>query len=240
MVKPILGSCGKNLAPRRACRTALRGSGGGARGARGRAGGRRRRNGMTLRWVCVFCGSSPGHSPAYLAAAGAMGRELAGRGLGLVYGGGRTGLMGAVADAALAAGGQVLGVIPRGLQVREVAHAGVTELRVVGSMHERKAAMAERADAFVALPGGMGTLEETAEALTWSQLGIHAKPVGLLDVAGYWAPLTGFLDHAVAEGFLRPDHRALCLVAGAPGALLDRLAAWEAPPGERWLGAGEG
>lgn len=195
---------------------------------------------MALQRVCVFCGSSPGARPVYRQAAAALGAAVARRGLGLVYGGGHTGLMGTVADAALAAGGRVVGVIPRGLQVREVAHRALTELRVVGSMHERKAAMAAHADAFVAMPGGMGTLEETAEALTWSQLGIHRKPVGLLDVAGYFGPLVAFLDHAVAEGFLRPEHRALCLVEREPAALLDRLAAWAPPPGERWLGADEG
>ena len=188
-----------------------------------------------MRRVCVFCGSSSGASPVYLEAARAMGRTLAGRGLGLVYGGGSVGLMGAVADAALAAGGEVVGVIPRALQLRELAHARLTTLHVVGSMHERKARMAELADGFVALPGGMGTLEELAEILTWAQLGLHARPVGLIDVAGYFGPLVAFFDRAVAEGFLRPEHRRLLAVGEEPGALLDRFEAWRPPPVERWI-----
>jgi uncharacterized protein (TIGR00730 family) len=154
---------------------------------------------------------------------------LAARELGLVYGGSSIGLMGVLADAALAAGAEVQGVIPRALEEREIGHRGLTRLHVVGSMHERKATMASLADAFVALPGGMGTLEELAETLTWSMLGLHAKPVGLLDVGGYWAPLVSFFDHAVAEGFLRPEHRALVLADDDPARLLDRLAAWRAP-----------
>jgi hypothetical protein len=193
-------------------------------------------SGMALSRVCVFCGSSSGTDPAYRQAAVDLGRSLARRGLGLVFGGGHVGLMGAVADAVLAAGGQVIGVIPRGLERRELGHQGLTELRVVGSMHERKATMVDLADAFAALPGGMGTLEETAEILTWAQLGIHAKPVGLLDVAGYWRTLIAFLDHAVAEGFLRPEDRALLLVEREAEALLDRMAAWRAPAAERWIG----
>ena len=148
-----------------------------------------------------------------------MGQTLARRGLGLVYGGGSVGLMGAVADAALAAGGEVIGVIPEVLQIRELAHRSLTTLHVVGSMHERKALMAELSDGFVALPGGMGTLEELSEVLTWAQLGLHARPIGLLDVAGYYQPLADFLDRAVGAGFLRPAHRAL----------LDRFAAWRGP-----------
>ena len=183
----------------------------------------------------MFCGSSAGTSPAYLDAARAMGRTLAKRGMGLVYGGGSVGLMGAVADAALGAGGEVIGVIPRALQLRELAHAGLTTLHVVGSMHERKARMAELAHGFVALPGGMGTLEELAEILTWAQLGLHARPTGLLDVAGYYRPLISFFDRAVAEGFLRPEHRALLVVAEEPAALLDRFAAWQPPAVQRWI-----
>jgi uncharacterized protein (TIGR00730 family) len=155
-----------------------------------------------------------------------MGRTLAGRGLELVYGGGSVGLMGRLADAALAAGGRVVGVIPGVLRDRELAHRGLTELLVVGSMHQRKARMAELSDAFVALPGGMGTLEELAEILTWAQLGLHQRPVGLLDVAGYYGPLIAFFDQARDAGFLRPEHRDLLTVGGDPGALLDRLAAW--------------
>jgi uncharacterized protein (TIGR00730 family) len=192
-----------------------------------------------MKRVCVFCGSSAGARASYRAAAESLGRALVRRGLGLVYGGGHVGLMGALADAALSAGGEVVGVIPRGLEAREVGHRGLTELRVVGSMHERKAAMAGLADAFLALPGGMGTLEETAEALTWAQLGIHRKPVGLLDVEGFFGPLVAFLDHAQAEGFLRPEHRRLCLVERDPEALLDRLSAWRAPELQAWLDASE-
>jgi uncharacterized protein (TIGR00730 family) len=188
-----------------------------------------------MRRVCVFCGSSPGTNPAYLDAARAMGRALAERKIGLVYGGGSTGLMGAVADAALAAGGEVVGVIPRALQLRELAHTGLTHLHVVGSMHERKSRMAELAQGFVALPGGLGTLEELAEILTWAQLGLHARPVGLLDVAGFWAPIVAFVDHAVQEGFVRPENRQLLTVAADPAALLDRFEAWKPVAVERWI-----
>ncbi len=188
-----------------------------------------------MKRVCVFCGSSSGTNPLYVDAARRMGRTLARRGIGLVYGGGGTGLMGEVADAALAAGGEVVGVIPRALQLRELAHDGLTELHVVGSMHERKAKMAELAHGFVALPGGMGTLEEFAEVLTWAQLGLHERPCGLLDVAGYYRPLVAFFDHAEAEGFLRPEHRRLVLSAEEPDALLDRFAAWEPPKLRKWI-----
>lgn len=182
-----------------------------------------------MKRICVFCGSSSGNDPRYLEAAQAMGRVLADRGLGLVYGGGSVGLMGAVADAALAAGAEVIGVIPRVLQIRELAHRSLTTLHVVDSMHQRKALMAELSDGFVALPGGMGTLEELSEVLTWAQLGLHARPVGLLDVAGYYRPLATFFDQAVTAGFLRPVHRGLLLVGEEPAALLDQLAAWRGP-----------
>jgi uncharacterized protein (TIGR00730 family) len=188
-----------------------------------------------MKRVCVFCGSSPGNRDVYLEAARATGRALAERGIELVYGGGSVGLMGAVADAVLDAGGAVTGVIPRALELRELAHRRLTTLHVVGSMHERKARMAELADGFVALPGGMGTLEELAEILTWAQLGLHARPVGLLDAAGYYRPLIQFFDRAVAEGFLRPEHRRLLLVGPEPGPLLDRFAGWAPPPVERWI-----
>ncbi len=186
-----------------------------------------------MKRICVFCGSSSGNDPRYLEAAQAMGRVLADRGLGLVYGGGSVGLMGAVADAALAAGGEVIGVIPRVLQIRELAHRSLTTLHVVDSMHQRKALMAELSDGFVALPGGMGTLEELSEVLTWAQLGLHARPVGLLDVAGYYRPLATFFDQAVTAGFLRPVHRRLLLVGEEPAALLDQLAAWRGPAQEQ-------
>src|SRR3712207_1163783 len=156
--------------------------------------------------VCVYCGSSPGARPEYRAAARDLGTHLAQSGIGVVYGGGKVGLMGAVADAARDAGGEVIGVIPRALWEREVGHRGLDDLRVVASMHERKALMADLSDAFVALPGGVGTLEELVEAMTWTQLGIHDKPCGLLDAGGYYRHLVAFLDHAVEERFLRPEH----------------------------------
>jgi len=188
-----------------------------------------------MRRLCVFCGSSPGARAEYRAAAEAMGVALARRGIGLVTGGGRVGLMGVVADAALAAGGAVIGVIPEALVAWEVAHAGLTELRVVGSMHERKALMADLSDAFAALPGGFGTLEEYCEVLTWSQLGLHAKACGLVNVAGYFDPLLAMFDRAVAERFLRPEHRALVLAAPDPERLIDQLAAYRPPALEKWI-----
>ncbi len=192
-----------------------------------------------MRRICVYCGSSPGARPGYRQAAEELGRVLAGRGIGLVYGGGNVGLMGAVADAALAAGGQVTGVIPRALEAREVAHTGLDDLRVVGSMHERKALMADLADAFVALPGGVGTLEELVEVMTWTQLGVHAKPCGLLDVEGFYDHLLAFLDHAVQERFLRAEHRALLVHAGSAPELLDAFAAWEPPGLDKWIDRGQ-
>jgi uncharacterized protein (TIGR00730 family) len=182
-----------------------------------------------MKRVCVFAGSRPGNGDGHLTAARELGRTLAARGLGLVYGGGRAGLMGALADAALEGGGQVIGVIPDHMAARDLAHPGLSELRVVGSMHERKATMARLADAFVALPGGLGTLEESFEALTWTQLGLHAKPFGFLDAGGYYADLLSFLDHATEQRFMAPEHRALVLVAGGPDALLDALAAFRPP-----------
>ena len=181
--------------------------------------------------ICVFCGASPGADPRYVEAATATGRTLAERGIRLVYGGGRLGLMGAIADAALAAGGEVVGVIPRGLVDRELAHAGLTELRVVTTLHERKARMADLADAFITLPGGLGTLEELAEVLSWAQLDLHAKPVGLLEVGGYFGPLVAFLDRAVVEGFVAPRHRGLLLHDDDLERLLARFDAWEPPAG---------
>ena len=189
-----------------------------------------------MRRICVFCGSAEGARPAYRDAARALGRELATRGLGLVYGGGSVGLMGVLADTVLAEGGEVIGVIPGPLATRELAHTGLTELRVVGSMHERKATMARLSDGFVALPGGLGTLEETLEVLTWTQLGIHRKPVGVLNVAGYWDGLEGMLAHAVREGFVRREYAALLLFGTSAPELLDRFAAWRAPAIPRaWL-----
>jgi uncharacterized protein (TIGR00730 family) len=188
-----------------------------------------------MKRVCIFCGSSAGARPAYAASAEALGAELARRGLGLVYGGGAVGLMGIVADSALAAGGEVMGVIPQALVAKEIGHRGLSELRVVGSMHERKALMAELSDAFVALPGGLGTLEEFCEILTWSQLGLHRKPFGLLNVEGYYDGLLGFFDHAVAERFVYPEHRAMVLEEGEAGALLERLASYVPPVMDKWI-----
>jgi hypothetical protein len=176
-----------------------------------------------VRRICVFCGASSGRFPAYAAAARSVGTALAGRGIGLVYGGGRVGLMGVVADAALAGGGEVIGVIPQELVDRELAHAGLTELHVVGSLHERKARMAEMADGFIALPGGFGTLDELFEQLTWSQLGLHSKPIGLFDVEDYWRPLIALARHATEEGFVRESDLAAIAVGGDPEGLLDRL-----------------
>jgi uncharacterized protein (TIGR00730 family) len=173
--------------------------------------------------VCVFCGASSGGRSTYAAAARTFGEAAARRGVGIVYGGGKVGLMGAVADAALAAGGEVIGVIPEELVARELAHPGLTALHVVGSLHERKALMAELSDAFTALPGGFGTLDELMEQLTWSQLGLHAKPVGLLDVEGYWRPLIALARHATEEGFVRQADLAAIAVAEDPDALLDAL-----------------
>jgi uncharacterized protein (TIGR00730 family) len=189
-----------------------------------------------MRRVCVYCGSSPGRDPAYREAAVALVRTLAERGLGVVYGGAHVGLMGVVADEALAAGAEVIGVIPQALVDREIAHTGLDDLRVVGSMHERKAQMAELADAFVALPGGLGTLEELFEVATWAQLGLHVKPCGLLNVLGYYDGLAGMLDHAVAERFLRPENRAIITVEADPGAMIDALAAWQPPARvDKWI-----
>jgi uncharacterized protein (TIGR00730 family) len=185
--------------------------------------------------VCVFCGSNAGADPAYVAAAEAVGAGLAGRGVRVVYGGGRVGLMGALADAARAEGGEVVGVMPRQMVEREIGHTGLDDLRVVGSMHERKALMVELADGFITLPGGIGTLEETFEVFTWAQLGLHAKPLGLLDVRGYYEPLAAFLDHAVEQRFLRPETRAMLTVAESFEALMDRLETWEPVTLHKWI-----
>jgi uncharacterized protein (TIGR00730 family) len=188
-----------------------------------------------VRRVCVFCGSNVGARPVYGELAVALGQEIARRGLGLVYGGGDVGLMGVVADACLDAGGEVVGVMPEALAAKEIAHRGLTELRVVASMHERKAAMADLADGFVALPGGFGTLEEFFEVVTWTQLGVHQKPCGLLDVDGYFGPLLALIERAVADGFIRARHRDLVLTSSEPGDLLDRLEAWVPVGLSKWL-----
>ena len=190
--------------------------------------------------LCIFCGSSPGADPAYTEATEELGALLAGEGVGVVYGGGGVGLMGKLADAVLAAEGEITGVIPRSLVDREIGHRGVADLRVVDSMHERKALMAELADAFVALPGGVGTLEELIEVFTWSQLGLHRKPCALLDVEGYYEGLTAFLDHAVQERFLTKEYRATLIGEREPAGLLERLRAYE--PGTvapKWIARAE-
>jgi uncharacterized protein (TIGR00730 family) len=189
--------------------------------------------------VCVFCGSSVGSNLAYAEAARAMGRTLVARGASLVYGGGQVGLMGVLADAVLAAGGEVIGVIPHALNAREIAHTGLTKLYVVDSMHERKAMMAAMSDAFVALPGGFGTYEEFFEAVTWTQLGVHKKPCGLLNVAGFYDPVIEFLDRAVREAFIRPQHRAAIVVDADPAALLDSLKHLTLPDVPKWIGLAE-
>jgi uncharacterized protein (TIGR00730 family) len=181
--------------------------------------------------LCVFCGSAPGGRAVYANAARVLATALLHRGLGLVYGGGSVGLMGILADAVLAEGGEVIGVLPRGLARKEYAHGRLTELHLVGSMHERKALMASLADGFVALPGGLGTLEELAEVLSWAQLDLHAKPIGLLDVGGYFAELEAFLDHALAEGFVAERHRRLLLVDDDIDRLLTAFADWRPPVG---------
>lgn len=192
-----------------------------------------------MRSICVYCGSSSGFDSTYIDAARAFGALLGRRGLNVVYGGGDVGLMGAVADATLAAGGEVVGVIPQGLVDREVAHGGLTELHIVHSMHERKALMAELSDAFVALPGGLGTLEELFEILTWAQLGLHHKPVGILNVAGYYDALVAFVDHTVEAGFVRPQHRELFVAHDNAEALLAAMDDWTPQPIRKWLGMDE-
>ena len=188
-----------------------------------------------MKSVCVFCGGNPGRNPAYLAAARGLGAELANGGLELVYGGATVGLMGAVADAALAHGGEVFGVIPESIAAREIAHLGITKLSVVGSMHERKAQMAARADAFIALPGGFGTLDELFEILTWAQLGLHRKPVAVLNIASYFDGLLTFLDHAADEQLLRAEYRAMLLVDSDPARLLARMRAHTPPAVPVWI-----
>ncbi|MFT7461774.1 MAG: hypothetical protein ACI9EF_000108 [Pseudohongiellaceae bacterium] len=187
-----------------------------------------------MKRVCVYCGSNPGTDPIFAESARALGREILARGWGMVFGGGSVGLMGIVADTVLEGGGEVLGVIPRELKERELGHRGCTKLHVVESMHERKFLMASLADGFVALPGGVGTLEEITEALTWTQLGVHAKPCGLLNIAGYWNPLTEMFDRFVASGFMKPSHRELLQQGETPAEILDALAAWEPREHRPW------
>jgi hypothetical protein len=188
-----------------------------------------------MRRICVFCGSKPGFDPAYVEHAKALGALLAERGIGLVYGGAAVGTMGAVADGALAAGGEVFGVLPEHMKRVEIAHAGLTELHIVADMHERKAKMAELSDGFLALPGGAGTLEELFEVWTWAQIDLHRKPIGLVDVGGFYQPLRVMVDHMVTEGFLSPEHRDMVAVDPDPRVLLDRFATYTPPSAGKWL-----
>jgi uncharacterized protein (TIGR00730 family) len=192
-----------------------------------------------IRSLCIFCGSNSGNDPAYANAARDFGALLAKSNIALVYGGGHVGLMGIVADAVLAGGGNAIGVIPRMLWDREVGHRNLTELHVVETMHDRKAMMASLSDAFVALPGGLGTLEEIFEVWTWAQLGIHSKPLGFLDALGFYAPLLSFLDGAVGAGFVRAQHRSMAIVDVDPASLLRRLSDYDPPTVEKWISAAE-
>jgi uncharacterized protein (TIGR00730 family) len=185
--------------------------------------------------ICVFCGSNPGARLEYAEAARAMGRLMAKENISLVFGGGSVGLMGTIADEVLACDGRVIGVIPSGLATKEIAHAGLTEQHVVDTMHERKRLMSDRSDAFIAMPGGMGTYEEFCEVLTWNQLGIHTKPCGLLNVRGFYDHFVRFLDHAVEERFLRREHRDIMVVDSDPAGLLTKLRDWRAPTVEKWM-----
>jgi uncharacterized protein (TIGR00730 family) len=189
-----------------------------------------------MRRLCVFCGSNSGGRSAYDACARQLGEALARRGLGLVYGGGHVGIMGTLADAALGAGGEAVGVIPQALVDKELAHGGLTQLHIVATMHQRKALMADLADGFIALPGGFGTADELFEILTWAQLGLHAKPIGLVNVAGYFNALLAWLDHTVREHFVRAEHRRLLLVAEDPGSVLDLVTRYRPPEARpKWL-----
>jgi uncharacterized protein (TIGR00730 family) len=188
-----------------------------------------------MKTICVFAGANLGTRDEYRTAAEDLGRTLAGRHIGVVYGGARIGLMGAMADAALAVDGNVVGVIPAALADREVAHDGLSDLRIVASMHERKATMADLSDGFIALPGGWGTLEELFEILTWAQLGLHQKPCGLLNVAGYFDRLLSFVEYSIDEGFLRREYGSIILVSSSPGALLDMMAVYRPLPLQKWI-----
>ena len=194
---------------------------------------------MHFHRICVFCGSSVGRRPAYRGAAEQLGALLVKRGIELVYGGGNIGLMGVLADTVLARGGRVIGVIPDFMMAKEIGHAGLTELRIVSSMHQRKAVMSDLADGFIALPGGLGTLEEFCEVITWSQLGLQSKPCGLLNVENYYSPLLELFDHAVREGFLREENRRLVMDAADPARLLKKMVAFKSTPVGKWIGPDE-
>jgi uncharacterized protein (TIGR00730 family) len=192
-----------------------------------------------LKRVCVFCGSNRGARPDYARAAETLAAHLVELGIAIVYGGGNVGLMGVVADAAMRAGGKVIGVIPEALFAKEIAHAGITDLRIVRSMHERKALMAELSDGFIALPGGWGTFDEFCEILTWAQLGLHRKPCGILNVEGYYDALLKMFDHSAAEGFLKPEYRRLVIAASDPAELIAKMRNYRAPSFDKWIEASE-
>ncbi len=192
-----------------------------------------------MKKICVYCGSSPGRRPEYIDSAKALARELLARHIGLIYGGASVGIMGEIADTVLAGGGEVIGVIPQSLVDKEVSHSGLTELKIVNSMHERKAVMAEISDGFIALPGGLGTIEELFEVLTWSQLGFHKKPCALLNIKQYYHSLSLFLDHAVKEKFVKPIHREMLLVEEDPAILLDAMKEYSPPAVDKWIGRNE-
>jgi len=188
-----------------------------------------------MKKLCVYCGSNPGRRPEYIAAARSLAEELLSRGIGLVYGGSNVGIMGELADTVLKSGGEVLGIIPQVLVDQEVSHTGLTELRIVNSMHERKAMMVELSDGFIALPVGLGTIEELLEVLTWAQLGFHQKPCALLNASGYYDHLSAFLDHMVEEGFVKDVHRSMLIIEKNPALLLDRFADYEPPRTNKWV-----
>lgn len=188
-----------------------------------------------MKSICVYCGSNFGERDSYLEAAQGLGVEMAKRGITLIYGGANVGLMGATADSVLAAGGKVIGVIPQAMVNKEIAHTGLSDLRVVGSMHERKSLMADLADAFIALPGGLGTLEEFCEVATWTQLGFHQKACGLLNVGGFYDGLLSFLNHATEEKFIRPEHRSIVLTGKEPVELIEKLIQFEVPKVHKWI-----
>lgn len=189
-----------------------------------------------MKRICVYCGSSMGKRPEYATAAKALGEAMVARNLGLVYGGASVGIMGLIADTVLANGGEVIGVIPQAIADKEIAHTGLTELQVVANMHQRKAAMVDASDGFIALPGGMGTLEELSEILTWGQLGFHTKPAGLLNVEGYYDHLLAFLEHAVDQEYLKEKHFGMLQKAVEPDALLNLMESYQAPEGGKWIG----
>lgn len=192
-----------------------------------------------MKRICIFCGSNTGVRPAYAEAARALARHLVKLGIGIVYGGGNVGLMGVLADTAMAAGGEVIGVIPHALFAKEVGHAGIPDLRIVDSMHERKALMADLADGFIAMPGGWGTFDEFCEILTWAQLGLHRKPCGILNVEGYYDTLLAMFDHSVAEGFLKPEYKPIVLAATEPEDLVAKMQSYRAPVLDKWIGREE-